>query len=467
MAKESKEYRVAKEILEHVGGKENIKSVEHCATRLRLILNDKEKFDEKAIEEIDGVKGQFFASGQHQIILGTGFVNKVFNEVQNMGIDTGNVKAEVYKNMSMGQKISRIFGDIFLPIIPVLVATGLFMGIRGAIVGAGIDLGPTWMRLSQVLTDTAFVFLPALVAWSTAKRFGGTPVIGLVLGLMLVSPSLPNVWNVVAGSVHPIILNLFGFKLHIVGYQASVLPALALGAFSAFIEKRIRKIVPDVLDLILTPFLTLLISLVLGLIVIGPITQMIQNWLFAAFEYFLTMPYGIGGLLIGGVYQGIVVTGLHQIFNALEIGLLAKYHADPFNAVITGTIIAQGAAGLAVALKTKDKKKRIQYISFVIPAFLGITEPVIFGINLRLLKPFLCGLAGGAVAGCFASFIHLAADGMGITVLPGILLYINHNLIGYIITNALGFGVAFILTMIVYKPKLDQDIDLEKEFSGK
>lgn len=461
MAKESKEFKVAKEILEKIGGKENIKSAEHCATRLRLILKDKEKFNGKEIEEIDGVKGQFFSSGQHQIILGTGFVNKVYAEIQNMGVDTGSVKEEAYKNMSPAQKVSRIFGDIFLPIIPVLVATGLFMGLRGALVSMGVHMNPTLLSLSEVLTDTAFVFLPALVAWSTVKRFGGTPVIGLVLGLMLVSPALPNVWKVVGGDVHPLQLHMFGLNLNIVGYQGSVLPALALGIFAAFIEKKLRKIVPNVLDLILTPFLTLLISLTLGLIVIGPIMQYIQNGLLFAFEFFLKLPLGIGGLIIGGVYQGIVVTGLHQIFNALEIGLLSKYGVDPFNAIITGTIIAQGAAGLAVALKTRDKKKRALYISFVIPAFFGITEPVIFGLNLRLFKPFLCGLVGGAVAGGFASFIHLAADGMGVTVLPGALLYINHNLLGYIITNALGFGVAFILTMMVYKPKKELEQDIE------
>lgn len=448
----SKEQVVAREILKYIGGKDNIKSMEHCATRLRLILEDKSLIDEKAIENIDGVKGQFFAAAQYQIILGTGFVNKVYAAMSGEGIDTGNVKEDAYSNMTLPQKISRTLGDIFVPIIPVLVATGLFMGLRGLLVNLGVELNPTFNTLTEVLTDTAFIFLPALVAWSTMKKFGGTPVVGIVLGLMLVAPQLPNAWQV-AGGADPIYISLLGLSIPIVGYQGSVLPALVLGIIAAKLEKTIRRFMPDVLDLIVTPFLTLLVSMLLGLLVVGPIMHTSEVYILELFKMFLGLPLGIGGAIIGGVHQVIVVSGVHHIFNALEVELISGTGLNPFNAVITGAIVAQGAAALAVGLKTRDKKKRSLYISSAIPAFLGITEAAIFGVNLRFIKPFIFACIGGAASGMFASIIHLAGTGMGITALPGTLLYVNSNLIGYLIANGIGIVVAFLLTYIFFKPQ--------------
>lgn len=448
----SKEQVVAREILKYIGGKDNIKSMEHCATRLRLILKDKSLIDEKAIENIDGVKGQFFAAAQYQIILGTGFVNKVYAAMSGEGIDTGNVKEDAYSNMTLPQKISRTLGDIFVPIIPVLVATGLFMGLRGLLVNLGVELNPTFNTLTEVLTDTAFIFLPALVAWSTMKKFGGTPVVGIVLGLMLVAPQLPNAWQV-AGGADPIYISLLGLSIPIVGYQGSVLPALVLGIIAAKLEKTIRKFMPDVLDLIVTPFLTLLVSMLLGLLVVGPIMHTSEVYILDLFKMFLGLPLGIGGAIIGGVHQVIVVSGVHHIFNALEVELISGTGLNPFNAVITGAIVAQGAAALAVGLKTRDKKKRSLYISSAIAAFLGITEAAIFGVNLRFIKPFIFACIGGAASGMFASIIHLAGTGMGITALPGTLLYVNSNLIGYLIANGIGIVVAFLLTYIFFRPQ--------------
>ena len=219
------------EILKNIGGKENIRSVEHCATRLRLIVKDKSKIDEKAIEAIDGVKGQFFAAAQFQIILGTGFVDKVYAIVvcgsENLAGSSN--KDAAYDEMTMVQKISRTFGDVFVPIIPVLVATGLFMGLRGMAQSLGVQFSDNFLRMSQILTDTAFAFLPALVTWSTMKKFGGTPVIGIVLGLMLVAPQLPNAYAVAGGTATVIPMNIMGFTVPVVGYQGSVLPALVLG----------------------------------------------------------------------------------------------------------------------------------------------------------------------------------------------------------------------------------------------
>ena len=448
-----KEARVAKLIAKYVGGMDNVRNAEHCATRLRLITNDKSKIDEKAIENIDGVKGQFFAAAQYQIILGTGFVDKVFAEfVKGTTFSGVSNKEEAYAQMTPIQKISRTFGDVFVPIIPVLVATGLFMGLRGAAQSLGVQFSPNVLLLSQILTDTAFIFLPALVCWSTMKRFGGTPVIGLVLGLMLVGPQLPNAWAVAGGDVKPIPMDLFGMTIGIVGYQGSVLPALVLGIFAAKLQKALKSFVPDIIDLIVTPFLTLLVSMILGILIVGPIMHSLETTIFGAVSAFLQMPMGIGGFIVGGLQQVIVVFGVHHVFNALEVQLLATTGVDPFNAIITGAIVAQGGAAVAVALKTQDKKKRALYISSAVPAFLGITEPAIFGINLRFMKPFLYALVGGAFAGGVASFMHLAGTGMGITVLPGTLLYLDH-LLEYIIVNAIGFGIAFGLTFTLFTPE--------------
>ncbi|MGN0938294.1 MAG: glucose PTS transporter subunit IIA [Selenomonas sp.] len=451
------EQRVAKLIWKYVGGKDNVRNAEHCATRLRLIINDKTKIDEKAIENIDGVKGQFFAAAQYQIILGTGFVDKVFDEfVKGTTFSGVSNKEEAYAQMSTVQKISRTLGDVFVPIIPVLVATGLFMGLRGAAQALGLEFSKNVLTMSQVLTDTAFIFLPSLVCWSTMKRFGGTPVIGIVLGLMLVAPQLPNAWAAIPGGAQqPMMMDILGFSVPVVGYQGSVLPALVLGIFGAKLQKWLKTFVPDIIDLIVTPFLTLFIGMIVGLLILGPIMHGIETAVFGAVQAFLELPFGIGGLVVGGLQQVIVVFGVHHIFNALEVQLLATTGVDPFNAIITGAIIAQGGAAAAVAARTKNKKKRALYISSIVPAFLGITEPVIFGINLRLMKPFLYALVGGACAGCLASFMHLAGTGMGITVLPGTLLYLNH-LLPYILVNAVGFVVAFALTFTLFRPEEDE-----------
>ena len=449
------EQRVAKLIEKYVGGMENVRNAEHCATRLRLIVNDKSKIDEKAIENIEGVKGQFFAAAQYQIILGTGFVDKVFAEfVRGTNFSGVSNKEEAYAQMTTVQKISRTLGDVFVPIIPVLVATGLFMGLRGAAQSLGMEFSDNLLRMSRILTDTAFAFLPALVCWSTTKRFGGTPVIGIVLGLMLVSPELPNAYAIAGGTAQPIPMDILGIEVPVVGYQGSVLPALVLGIFAAKLQKKLKTIVPDVIDLIVTPFLTLFLSMLLGLLIVGPIMHTLELAIFGAVSAFLSLPFGIGGFVVGGLQQAIVVFGVHHVFNALEVQLLASTGVDPFNAIITGAIIAQGGAAAAVAARTQNKKKRALYISSIVPAFLGITEPVIFGINLRLMKPFLYALVGGACAGGLASILHLAGTGMGITVLPGTLLYLDH-LVPYILVNVVGFAVAFALTYLFFRPEED------------
>ena len=307
------------------------------------------------------MKGQFFAAAQYQIILGTGFVDKVYDAFiagTDLAAAAASGKQEAYKQMTPLQKVSRTLGDVFVPVIPVLVATGLFMGLRGMAQSLGIGMNENLIRMSQILTDTAFAFLPALVCWSTMNRFGGTPVIGIVLGLMLVAPQLPNAYAIAAGDAVPLSMEIFGIPIPVVGYQGSVLPALVLGIFAARLQKWFKTFVPDIVDLIVTPFLTLLVSMLLGLLVIGPIMHTLEIVIFGAVRTFLELPYGIGGFVVGGLHQVIVVFGVHHVFNALEVQLLASTGVDPFNAIITGAIVAQGGAAVAVAARTHNAKKR-------------------------------------------------------------------------------------------------------------
>ena len=465
----SENRKIAEEVIEAVGGRENIHSIAHCATRLRIIVNDKEKINQKQVEGIAKVKGAFFNSGQYQIIFGTGTVNKIYEEVSKLGLDTASVsdqKKEAVKSGTRFQRAIRTFGDVFVPIIPVLVATGLFMGLRGLVMQEQIlaffgmepaDVSKNFLLYTEILTDTAFIFLPALIAWSTFRVFGGTPIIGLVLGLMLVSPSLPNAWGVAGGGVEP--LQFLGF-IPVVGYQGSVLPAFIAGIIGAKLERLIRKRVPEALDLIVTPFVTLLIMSILALFVIGPIFHIVEQGILTVATEVLSWPFGISGILLGGLNQLIVITGVHHIFNMLEIQLLAEFKNNPYNAIVTCSTAAQGGAALAVALKTKSTKLKALAFPSSISAFLGITEPAIFGVNLRYGKPFIMGLIGGAAGGFLASILGLKATGMAITVIPGTLLYLNGQILQYILVNVVAIAVAFILTwMFGYSDKVKEEIE--------
>ncbi|MCQ4086849.1 sucrose-specific PTS transporter subunit IIBC [Saccharibacillus sp. JS10] len=448
---------IALSVVEAVGGKENIASFAHCATRLRIMVKDKEKIDQERIENTDKVKGAFFNSGQYQIIFGTGTVNRIFEEVEKLGIESTSkeeIKSEGKKQGNAFQRAIRTFGDVFVPIIPVLVATGLFMGLRGLLTqelvlswfGATPDsIPPNFLLFTEVLTDTAFAFLPALVAWSAFRVFGGSPVLGIVLGLMLVNPALPNAYAVADGSAEA--LTMFGF-IPVVGYQGSVLPAFFVGLIGAKFERVLRKRVPEALDLILTPFITLLVMITLGLFAIGPVFHSLENVVLHGTTFLLNLPFGTAGLLIGFFHQIVVVTGVHHIFNFLEIQLLEQTGSNPFNAIITCAMAAQGAACLAVGLKTKNAKLKALALPSSLSAFLGITEPAIFGVNLRYMKPFVMGLIGGAIGGFFASLFHLAGTGMAVTVIPGSLLYLNNQLPLYILCNLIGAAIAFALTWL-------------------
>lgn len=449
--------QIAKEVIEALGGRDNVRSVAHCATRLRVMVVDEDKIDKKKAESIEKVQGAFFNSGQYQIIFGTGTVNKIYDEVVALGLptsSTGEQKAQAAKEGNAFQRAIRTFGDVFVPLLPAIVATGLFMGVRGAINNDTILglFGTTSKAFSAsnfytytvVLTDTAFAFFPALISWSAFRVFGGNPVIGLVLGLMMVNSALPNAWDVASNAAKPIMY--FGF-IPVVGYQNSVLPAFFVGLLGAKFEKWLHKKVPDVLDLLVVPFVTFTVMSALALFVIGPVFHSVEDYVLAATKFLLHLPLGLSGLILGGLHQLVVVTGVHHIFNLLESQLIAADGKDPFNAIITAAMTAQAGATLAVGVKTKSAKLKALAFPAALSAGLGITEPAIFGVNLRFGKPFILGLVAGAAGGWLASLFNLAGTGFGITIIPGSLLYLNGQILKYVImvlvTTALGFALTY------------------------
>ena len=441
---------IAKNVIDAIGGKDNVSSVAHCATRLRIMVKDKEKIDTNRVENIEKVQGAFFNAGQFQIIFGTGTVNRIYDEVVSLGLPTSTtseMKAEAAKQGNWFQRAVRTFGDVFVPIIPAIVATGLFMGLRGLLEAFGVVLPSDFLIYSKILTDTAFIALPALVVWSTFKVFGGNQTIGIVLGLMLISGSLPNAWEVAkGGEIVPI--KFFGL-VDVVGLQGSVLPAFIIGVVGANFEKWVRKYVPEVLDLLVTPFITLFVMSILGLFVLGPIFHQVEKVILSLTTTVLYLPFGLGGLIIGGTHQLIVVSGVHHIFNLLEINLLSATGQNAFNAIITAAMTAQGAAAVAIGVKTKSPKLKALTFPAALSAFLGITEPVIFGVNLRFRKPFVLSLLAGALGGALSALLGLAGTSNGITVIPGSMLYVgNGQLPQYLFMVAVSFALGFTFTYL-------------------
>lgn len=468
--------KIAKEVIQAVGGPENIKSAAHCATRLRLIVADRSLADDEKVGEIDAVKGTFFTAGQYQIIFGTGHVNRVYEQITQLGIaetTASEAKEAKMDGKNQLQKAIRTFGDVFVPVIPALVATGLFLGLKGALLNdnflalfgmTNADIPQTFQVLVEVLSGTTFAFLPAIVCWSTFRVFGGSPVLGLILGLMLVNGALPNAYSVAdpASGVTP--LMLFGF-IPIVGYQGSILPAFVAGVIGSKLEKKLRKTVPAVFDFMITPFLVLFIMLILSLLVIGPLLHALENVLLVIVEYALELPLGIGGLIVGFFWSIITLTGVHHIFNMLEISLLASTGFNPFNAILC--MCGFSSAGVCLAISIKAKKKEIRAIgpSATVSALLGIGEPALFGVILRYgMKPFLLSCSINGVAGMIAMLLGMKGTGNGITTIPGMLLYIYSpsQLMMYIILAVSVFAVAFCLCWFFAVPPEVMEADVKK-----
>ncbi|WP_106078964.1 PTS transporter subunit EIIC [Mesoplasma coleopterae] len=524
----------AKRFIDAAGGKENIESYLHCVTRLRLNLVDKTKVNEAEIKASSLTKGINYAQNQLQIILGSGVVEAVYEEVQKI-MEVSNApldekissdKLEDFKLQAKAnkealrnktgffgqiQKGMRVLGDIFVPIIPAIVAAGLAMGVsallKQIIKPSGAQLDSLLWIIVDIVTKTAFDSLAVLVCWSTVKRFGGNPVLGIIIGLMLVSPLLPNkgsiasynaqldfynnqfelnktpfdiynawidaglkwmgeiptaqskVWDPTTAAVAPLKL----WIIPITGYQGSVLPALIIGIVVAYLEKWIKSWMPKSVNMIFTPFLTITFALLIALFFFGPILLMVEQGILIATKAILSIKYGFGTAIIAGLLQGIVITGCHQVLQGLEMQLVidgslpgangAAPAGSIFNAIWTASIISQGGAAMAVAIKAKDKSDKELGFSAALSTFFGITEPAIFGTNLPKVKPFIYASIGGFFGGLFAGILNVTCPGMGVTVIPGLLLYTGDwvKLLGIIGVNIIAFGSAFLLTFFFFK----------------
>ena len=448
--------KTAQQIYEKVGKKENLISAAHCATRLRLVLADNAKCDAKAVEDIEGVKGVFSASGQLQIILGTGVVNKVYEEfIAISGLTAASkeeVKAAAAAKQNLFKRAIKTLGDVFVPIIPAIVASGFLMGIMEALnfmVNNGfldINTSGSIYVFANLFANTAYTFLPILIAFSAARAFGGNPFLGAVIGMIMIHPDLQNAWTVATEGVLRTQTVWFGlYHVDMVGYQGHVIPVIIAVWVLCFIEKRLHKVVPAMLDLFVTPLVSVFAAGYLTLSIIGPIFVAVENGIINGILTLLTLPLGLGSMVMGGLYSLTVVGGIHHMYTVIDVGQIAQYGFTYWLPLASAANLAQGAATLAVALKTKNTKIKSVALPSSLSCFMGITEPAIFGVNLRYFKPFVCGALGGAAGAMYASLVGLGASGTGVTGIFGLLLCL-HDSLNYIIMMAVSVGVAFALT---------------------
>ncbi len=525
--------KCAEEIFANLGGKENIISAAHCATRLRLVIADNSKVNSKALEDVEGVKGMFESNGQLQLIIGTGTVNKVYDEFLAVtgltAASKADVKAAAASKMPWWKKILKTPGDIFVPILPAIVASGLMMGLVEAL-GKAIPsfAGTGWFYFLDMAANTAFALLPVLVAISAARVFGGNVFLGAVIGIMMVHPALLNAWN--AGSVQNVattfgkalpfdavknalaaldpkvsalipaemssylnnlissgqnvsasVINalpgeaagaiwgslntslsvaaiggipkwlLFGsVGITQVGYQGHVIPVILSVFLMSKVEKFLHKTVPEMIDLFVTPLVTVLVTAFATFLVIGPIFSVLENWVLAGATWLVTKTGGIGALLMGALYPLTVVMGLHHMYNVIEAGMLAvEGGKNIWMPIASSANFAQFGACLAVFFIAKNRKTKSVALPASLSASLGITEPAIFGINFRFMKPFIAAVIGGAVASLFGALVGIGATAYGVTGIPGLLIVDNIPM--YAIQMLIACGLAFFLTFVLWK----------------
>lgn len=447
--------KCAVEILAAIGESKNIVSAAHCATRLRLVIADNSKVKKNILENVDGVKGVFESSGQLQIIIGTGTVNKVYDEfISAAGITAASkeeVKQAAAARGNVFQRIIKTLGDVFVPIIPAIVAGGLIMGIMEALNFMSnngiiaIDQSGYLFQIINMLSNAAFTFLPILIGYSAAKVFGGNPYLGAVLAMFLIHPDLQNAYSVSTEGVAQSFSILGLYNVNMVGYQGHVIPIIMASLILATIEKKLHKIVPEIIDLFVTPLVSLMVAGLLTFTFIGPLFVAIENWVLWFVQKLITIPYGIGSFIMGGIYSTTVVGGVHHMYTVIDMGQIAQYGYTYWLPIASAANVAQGGACLAVALKSKNKKIKSIAAPSSLSCMLGITEPAIFGVNIRFVKPFIFGAIGGAVGACMASIMHLGASATGVTGLFAILLHL-HAPLKYIAVIVTAAAVAFLLT---------------------
>ena len=448
--------KCAKEIFDTVGGRSNLVSAAHCATRLRLVTVDNSKIDMKKLENIDGVKGVFSNNGQLQLIIGTGTVNKVYDEflkVSGMTAATKEeVKAAAVAKQPVFKRMIKALGDVFVPILPAIVASGLMMGLVEAL-GKAMPAfaGSDWYGILDLFSNTAFTFLPILIAVSAARVFGGNIFLGAVIGMIMIHPNLISAWSVASMDAADIpVWHLFGFSIRQVGYQGHVIPVIIAVWIMCKLENWLHKHVPEMIDLFVTPLCTVLITGFLTIGLIGPVFSTAETYVLEFASWIITVGHGIGAMIMGAIYPLTVVCGIHHMYNVIEAGMLASDGVNIWMPIASAANFAQGAACLAVGLKARNYKTKSISIPSALSAALGITEPAIFGVNLRFMKPLVCGMAGGAVGALLGSIFHIGATSYGVTGIPGFLTTLDYSA-QYAIMLAVSFAVAFALTWFTWK----------------
>ncbi|MHA6822887.1 sucrose-specific PTS transporter subunit IIBC [Ralstonia pseudosolanacearum] len=448
------EQETAQALLPLLGGPDNVVSLAHCATRLRLVVRDEAKVDHGAITALAQVKGAFSNAGQVQIVIGQGTVNRVHDALQPLlnstaAVSLEDVKREATTRLNPVQRLARTLSDIFVPIIPVIVASGLLMGALGMLRSMGWAEGSNALfQIFDIFASTAFVFLPILIAFSAGKSFGVSPFLAAALAGILIHPALQNAWTLGSGVRE--YWDLFGVPVAKVGYQGTVLPVLFAVWIMARIERLVRRVVPTGVDLIFTPFLTLLISGAIALTVVGPIGRALGDALSFGLQWVYQHGGPLAGLVFGGLYSAIVVTGVHHSFHAIEAGLLANpsIGVNFLLPIWSMANIAQGGAALAVFTVSRDDKIRQIALPAALSCLMGITEAAIFGINLRFFRPFIAAAVGGAVGGGWVVATHVGMTGIALTGLPGLAIVQPGSLVNYLIGAVIAFSVAFVCTRL-------------------
>lgn len=456
------------DIIKAVGGKDNIEASTHCVTRLRFALYDDKLVDKEALEQNDLVKGQFSSQGQYQVVIGPGLVDKVYDEM--ISITGGSraskddVKNAASKKQNPIQRAIKTLADIFIPILPAIVTAGLLLGINNILTGNGIffegmslvQVYPQWTDFAAIINtiaSTAFTFLPALIGWSAVVRFGGSPLLGIVLGLILVHPDLLSAYSyadaVTKGTVP--VWDLFGWHVNKIGYQGQVLPVLVSAYVLAQIEKFLNKKIADSFKLLLVAPITLLVTGFLAFTVIGPVTFMIGNAITSGLVYVFDLAPALGGLIYGGFYSLLVITGMHHTFLAVDVQLIGTQGGTFLWPMLALSNIAQGAGALAMMLVLKEQKGKGLALTSSVSAFLGVTEPAIFGVNIRYKYPFVFGMIGSGIAGILLTVNHVLASSIGVGGIPGFLSIFPNNWGVFFIGMAIVLIVPFALTFMYGK----------------
>ena len=466
--------KTASLVIKYVGGKNNIKSVTHCATRLRFQLRDNGLRNEEAISDLEGVKGVFLTQSQFQIIFGSGIVNMVCDEVQKQ-LGTLEEKPEEKEEGkgNLVQRFIKMLSDIFVPIIPAIVAGGLLMGLNNLLTSplvngqSMIELYPMWQGLASAINTFAnapFTFLPVLIGFSATRKFGGNAFLGAAMGMIMVHPDLLNAYQI--GLAQPPVWDIFGFQIAAIGYQGTVLPVLAVSWILANIEKRLHKVTPSWLDNLTTPLLSILVTSFLTFICVGPALREAGNLLASGITWLYNTLGPVGGALFGFAYAPITMTGMHHSFIAIETQLLAdSAHTGGSFIFSTASMnnVAQGAAVLAVLLMTKNDKMKSICSASGISALLGITEPAMFGVTLKLKYPFYAAMAGSAAGSAYLAAAKTLAQALGAAGLPGFISMKPDHYMNFAIGIILSMGVSFALTMVFWKRfALDQQDGTEK-----